>query len=293
MPLGKTLRLYLTDGSPGGPIIAEIINWTGQVVVVPRAQLHEMAKRDELQRTGVYVLVGPDAQTGSERVYFGEADDVFERLKSHDKDESKDFWTRAVTVTSKDFNLTKSHSRHLESRLIELAAAAGRAKVSNGTAPGTKTLPESDVADMEYFLEQIKLMLPVLGFDFLRPPATREYGKEAEQSPVLTMAEVGANAHAKEVDGTFVVLKGSTARRNGSPSWDSYTALRDELVARAKLVPRDNDYFEFAGDVEFTSPSAAAAVVAAANRNGRITWKLDDGRTYAEWKQAQVAEAEG
>jgi hypothetical protein len=79
-----------------------------------------MAKREELQRTGVYVLVRPDAQAGGDRVYFGEADDVFERLKSHDKDETKDFWTRAVTVTSKDFNLTKAHSRHLESRLIGL-----------------------------------------------------------------------------------------------------------------------------------------------------------------------------
>ena len=68
MPLGKTIRLYLADGSPTGPIVAEIINWTGQVIVVPRAQLHEMAKREELQRTGVYVLVGPErrrAATGS------------------------------------------------------------------------------------------------------------------------------------------------------------------------------------------------------------------------------------
>jgi hypothetical protein len=53
LPPGKTIRLYLADGSPTGPIIAEIINWTGQVIVVlwvivvVRAQLHERAKRDE------------------------------------------------------------------------------------------------------------------------------------------------------------------------------------------------------------------------------------------------------
>jgi hypothetical protein len=80
MPLGKTLRLYLSDGSPTGPIVAEIINWTGQVIVVPRSQLHEMARREELQRTGIYILVGPDAQTGADRVYVGEADDVFLKL---------------------------------------------------------------------------------------------------------------------------------------------------------------------------------------------------------------------
>jgi hypothetical protein len=69
MALGKTIRVYLSDGMPTGPVIAEIINWTGQVVVVPRAQLHEMAKREELQKTGVYMLVGQDPQMGADRLY--------------------------------------------------------------------------------------------------------------------------------------------------------------------------------------------------------------------------------
>jgi hypothetical protein len=293
MGLGKTIRIYLTDGSPNGPMVAEVINWTGQLMVVPRAQLHELAKRDELQRTGVYAIVGPDAKTGVDRVYVGEADEVFARLKAHDKDDEKDFWTRAVTITSKDFNLTKAHGRYLESRLIELALAAKRASVTNGNSPAIKTLPESDVADMDYFLDQIKLILPVLGFDFLRPPATGEHPSDAAKSPTLRMSEVGIMASAKEIDGSFVVLKGSTARRVGSPSWDSYINLRDGLVAQGQLLPHGQNLFEFSADVEFSSPSAAAAVVAAANRNGRITWKLEDGRTYAQWKEAQVEGAEG
>src|SRR5438105_2705545 len=126
MQLGKTIRIYLVDGSPTGPVVAEIINWTGRLLVIPRSQLHEMVKRDELQRTGTYVLVGPDAETAGDRIYFGEADDVLVRLKQHDKDEKKDFWTRAIAVTSKDQNLTKAHGCYLESRFIELANAAKR-----------------------------------------------------------------------------------------------------------------------------------------------------------------------
>ena len=286
--LGKTIKLYLIDGSPTGPISAEIGNWTGQVIVVPRAQLHELAKREQLQRTGVYVLVGPDAQTNADRIYIGEADEVFARLKTHDKEEDKEFWTRAITLTSKDFNLTKAHGRYLESRLIELSHNAGRAKVSNGTEPGAKTLPESDLADMDYFLEQTKLILPVLGFDFLRPPATREHRADADNAPLLQMSDVGATAKAREVDGSFVVLKGSTARKNGSPSWNSYVSLREDLIRQGKLVPKGNDLYEFVEDVEFSSPSAAAAIVAAANRNGRSTWKLQNGDTYAAWKESQA-----
>ena len=144
MAMGKTIRLYLIDGSPTGPMVAEIINWTGQVVLVPRAQLHELAKREELQRTGVYCLVGPDAEQSRDRVYIGEADDVFTRLKTHDRDEKQEFWTRAVTITSKDQNLTKAHARFLESRLIELAKRANKAILTNGTSPGPNSLPESD-----------------------------------------------------------------------------------------------------------------------------------------------------
>jgi hypothetical protein len=294
MALGKTIRIYLTDGSATGPIVAEVINWTGQVVVVPRAQLHELAGREELQRTGVYCLVGPDAESNLERVYVGEADEVYSRLRDHDRDEHKEFWTRAVTVTSKDLNLTKAHGRYLESRIIELANRAGKVALDNGTSPATKTLPESDRADMEYFLEQLQLVLPVLGFDFLRPAPTREIQDvDAERSPLLAMDEVGIRATAREIDGRFVVLKDSTARAEPTASFNAYAALRDALMASNKLVSTDNGLLRFSEDVEFSSPSAGASVVVAGNRNGRLHWKLEStGETYAEWKERQVEQAE-
>ncbi len=259
MPSGKTIRIYLTDGAPTGPMVAEIINWSTCVTVVPRFQLHATpAKRSELQRTGVYVLVGPDAKLSRDRIYVGEADEVFERLKQHDKDPAKDFWTHAAAITSKDENLTKAHGRYLECRLIEFAKGAARARrLENNTSPGPKMLPEPDVADMDYFLEQIKLVFPVLGFGFLQAPVTT--GKALEtlvaQSPKLIMSEVGASATALEIDGRFVVLKASTARKAGSASWDSYITLRDDLVAQQKLVSKDEKMLTFAEDVEFSSPS--------------------------------------
>src|SRR5215213_3376493 len=104
---GRTLRIYLVDGSPTGVLTAEIMNWTGRVTVGPRSQLAAMAKRPELSRTGIYLLVGPDPDVPSkDRVYVGEGDKVLTRLTKHEWDESKDFWTRTVVVTSKAENLT-------------------------------------------------------------------------------------------------------------------------------------------------------------------------------------------
>lgn len=104
---GRTIRLYLVDGTPTGTLTAEIINWTGHVLVSARSKLADISKRDELKRTGLYCLVGKDPEHPlQEMVYIGEGDSVLSRLAYHERDESKDFWTRTIIVTSKDQNLT-------------------------------------------------------------------------------------------------------------------------------------------------------------------------------------------
>jgi hypothetical protein len=160
---GKTIRIHLVNGVPSEILTAEIINWTGKIIVAPRSMLAELASREEVKRTGIYVLLGPDPENPlRDAVYVGEGDNVFTRLASHDKDESKDFWVRCAVVISKDQNITKSHGRYLESRLIGLAHDASRARVHNGTAPPLPPLPESDIADMEYFLSQLSMVFPFL-----------------------------------------------------------------------------------------------------------------------------------
>lgn len=268
------------------------MNWTGKVVVFAREQLADIAKREEAHRTGLYFLVGRDPESLSrEWAYIGEADDVLKRLAIHSRDERREFWERTVIVVSKDENLTKAHVRYLESRLLQMAREANRARVVNDTSPPRPALPEPDVADMEYFLEQIAMMLPVLGFGFLQmsprvetaPPATPE-------SPLFRLTAGGVRAEARVIDGQLVVLKDSLARKQGVESWTSYRNLRAELVESGRLVDgADPQMLVFAENVAFDSPSAAAAVVLGANTNGRVAWKTaDTGKTYADWQALQL-----
>src|ERR1700744_2102267 len=108
--MGRSIRLYLADGTPGGLLTAEIMNWTGHVVAAPRSDLARLRKRDEASRTGVYVLLGDDPDAlGSAMAYIGEGDDVGERLAQHAKPGElggKDFWDRVIVLTSKDANRT-------------------------------------------------------------------------------------------------------------------------------------------------------------------------------------------
>ena len=287
---GKTIRIYLADGTPSGILTAEIINWTGKVVVAPRAKLAELAERSEVKRTGVYCLVGPDPDNPSkDRVYVGEGDSVLTRLTTHDKDETKDFWIRTVVVMSKDENLTKSHGRYLESRLIDMAHNAGRATLANGTAPSLPLLPEPDIADMEFFLEQMRMILPVLAFNFLQPKPTVYVGGD-DASPMFVLKQVGAYARAQEVDGEIIVQKGSTARKQGVDSWTSYRALRAQLVTDGKLVESDHpEHFVFTENIAFSSPSAAAAVILGRNTNGRTEWKVETtGQSYQDWQDSKL-----
>lgn len=301
---GRSVRLYLVDGSPTGIVTAEIMNWTGHALVTPRSQLADALQRAEAQRTGVYFLTGDDPEQPSKsRVYVGEGDSVVDRIKSHAKDPQKDFWTRACLVTSKDTNLTKAHVRYLEGRFVELIKLADRANIANGTEPARKNLPESDVADMEFFISQVQVILPVVGLDFLRPKPTAKIllaSDEAELPPksrlnlVLTSGKYGFEARAVEIDGEVTVLAGSRATTETFVT-NIYASLREQLIGERRLLPTsDPNFLEFAEDVTFASPSAAAAVIKNRNTNGRTSWKLaDTGQTLKEWQDAQLAAVEG
>jgi hypothetical protein len=149
---------------------------------------------------------------------------------------------------------------------------------------------------MEFFIEQISLILPVLGLDFTQSTPTPLAAKEplpGNSENLFEMAAVGIKAEALEADGEFVVLKGSQARTNGNASWTSYKGLRDRLLKEGKLVGSGQpNILVFAENVPFESPSAAAAVVYAGNQNGRMAWRAKaTGQTYKDWQESQIATA--
>ncbi|WP_308161675.1 GIY-YIG nuclease family protein [Mycolicibacterium goodii] len=306
MSAGKSVRLFLADGTPGGLLTAEIMNWTGHVVAAPRSDLAALLKRPEATRTGIYILLGDDPNSlGGQMAYIGEGDDVSKPLYQHARSEDqngKDFWDRAIVLTSKDANLTKAHARYLESRFIALALQAGRARLTNGTTPPPIVLPEADVSDMEYFIEQAKIVLPVLGVNVFRSPRASSNTPNSTapdartDSPLFEMnlKKSGITATAQEVDGEFTVLEGSGARL----AWTgveghSYTGLRAKLEQDGTLVPTpDGSAMRFSRDHVFASPSAAAAIVAGRSANGRTEWVVQGARkTYGQWETEGVEEA--
>ena len=71
-PRAFWIRILLVDGSPTGLRLVEKSNWIGRGVVVPRPRFADAKTRPEFGKAGVYVLAGPSAETGQERIYVGE-----------------------------------------------------------------------------------------------------------------------------------------------------------------------------------------------------------------------------
>jgi len=277
-----TIKLFLVRGDPKRLRTAELSNWTGKAVAGPRSEFDSILNRVESQNAGVYLLTGTDTDTGRPAIYVGEAESIRDRVKAH---LAKDFWNQVVYFISKDETLTKAHVRFLEGKLIELSRAAGKAVVINNQSSGAR-LPESDREDMEVFLEKVNQLLPVLGVDLLVPTVAKKRGGSEARDLVCEIKGLRARGHLSP--NGLVVLAGSQAVLKERASTKKYPGphnLRERLKEEGALGT-ESDYLVFTRDIEFSSPSAAAAVVHGGHANGLTAWKDKNGKTLKEIESA-------
>lgn len=292
MSSGRSLELYFVDGKPDGMLTAEVFNWTGHVLRIPRTRLADGLRRSLARQTGVYLLLGEDEQ--GPLAYIGEAEDMARRIGQHAKE--KDWWEVAVLVTTAGDALNKAHIRYLENRLVATAREAEAMRLENGNQPAGSSLNEAATANMESFLDTLHMVLPAIRVDLFqtgrRATTASQAARKQLEAPMfhLSVSRHGVEATAELVDGEMVVKTGSVVR----PAWVgnpkhalNYQELRSDLVERG-IISIENDSARMSEDYAFSSPSAAAAVVSGRSANGRTSWKLPDGRSYADWEAAQI-----
>jgi len=297
MSSGRSLEFYFVDGKPDGMLTAEVFNWTGHVLRIPRTRLADGLRRAMAAQTGIYLLLGED-QNGP-LAYIGEAEDMARRIGQHARE--KDWWDMAVLVTTTGDALHKAHVKYLESRLIGTARGASVMRLENGNQPAGASLNEAATANMESFLDTLHMVLPAIRVDLFQT-GRRIVAPRAEQAPTrsttsdaapvfkLVVPRHGVEARAHLVGDEIVVLAGSRVR----PEWvgdrthmTHYRILHDSLREK-DIIRADGDAGVLTEDYAFSSPSAAVAVVSGRSANGRTSWKLPDGRSYADWEADQI-----
>ena len=299
---GRRLTLHLINGTPSGVTTADLGDSLILAAAASQTDLLELIKLEEASRTGIYLLAGqdPDSSSRRDRVYVGESNKVGGRLRRHDSEDDKNFFTRAVFVVAKDKSLTKAHVRYLEHCLISKIENADRAVLDNKTVPESSDLPKPEVDVMTHFLNDIEILLPVLGFDVLRPA-----GEPVQTVPETNLSKperifkyigIGKTikARAKESGGEFILLKGSQVNQNEVPSCRPAIRRRreDALEIRdLEEISGDEEHWQTTRDLVFGSPSAAAGFVYGGPTRGPESWKHEaSGKTYAELRAAESSQ---
>lgn len=286
--MGKKISIYMIDGTPEGAKTFEIGNWSGKAISCPRSNAKTILGREDFDNSGVYFLRSTaDSADYDDAIYIGEAEVLGPRIKQHLSGD-KDF-DSFICFYSKDDMLTKAHVKYLESRLVSLAKDAKSSEVVNSNTPTLSKLSEADISDMEYFIEQISLILPVAGIrSLISSVATRETKNKSESGKVYTLKSRQISATMVEVSEGYLVHAGSEFSLEETDSISAgWTKIRAKLKDEGLVEVRGNVGI-LTDDVLFSSPSAASSTLLGAQAPGPIRWVDEKGVTFKDNQEVNL-----
>ena len=279
MAYGKSIELFLVNGTADSLITAELSNWNGKALKIPRIEVASCS-RDDITQAGVYFLFCKE-DDDSDSVYIGEAENVKERLVQHLRDyqseKEKYYWNTAVIFIGRDLN--KALIRYLENRFVEIARSCKRYTILTKNTYRNTVMKESQIAVMEEFVDNVKILINALGYKVLEPVLQVDPAMATSDDELLYIATGGATATGRVTAEGFVVLKGATV--NEKISVKSLSAgmvkMREKYLKEGKV-----ENLVTTEDLLFSSSSAAADFVLGYSVSGPRTWKAKDGRSLKE-----------
>ena len=284
-PTPKTIQIFLPGGDPRGIRIAEITTRIVQVIEVPRSLLQEFIKMPGSDQVAVYFLIGDEGDGSTSDVYVGQTGNLRRRLDEHNQE--KDFWQRALVLISRTNSLTQTHALFLEWHCLRAVRKAGRYADQNGNSGSKPHTPAPLEADCLEIFETGRTLLATLGCPLFDPVGVS--GTSPADEEIFTCTSSDINGRGLYTAEGFVVLKGSTGRRENVPSivGTVHERLRSKLIDAGVMRAR-GDAVVFEKDHLFGSPSAAVIALLGRTANGWKEWKGKDGATLDELKRKAV-----
>lgn len=283
MKRGRTINLYLLDGSVTGAIKYTLPNWTGVVYKIPRTALGSCKDRGHLQQSGVYFLFGKSNEHNENVVYVGQAgirkngEGLLRRILDHARNPEKDYWTEAVAITTTNNSFGPTEISYLENKFTSLANKAKRYIVKNGNEPNPGNITEEKESELEEFIEYSQIVMGILGHKVFVPLDEVTDDTPRENIVKLCLKERGADATGFLTSEGIVVCRGSKIKETATPSCQKWIKNM-----RQRNSPYINSDFILTKDIAFDSPSSAAGFCVFGSANGRISWKTESGKTLKE-----------
>lgn len=278
---GKSIKIFMMDGNVAGRWICTLAGRTTKAYKIPRALNKKCNDIEELKRPAVYLLFGDEDDTGRPVVYVGETEDAFSRLRDHDDDNNKDYWSEAIVFISQDEHFNKAHVKYLESRLYDIANQVDRYTVKNTQKPTSASIAMDEQAEMEDFIDNVLVLTFGMGHKVFEPLIKKENNVEDflnKQVYVMRTRNGSFDAKMVRTIEGYVVLKGSKIRESYTNSIPYSSKKRLELLISEGTI-KDG---VFTRDELFSSPSGASDIVAGNSSNGKKMWKTEAGITLGD-----------
>lgn len=285
---GITITNYLAGGNPEGVIFAYMSNWTGQSIKIPRNLFLEFRSIDEINRPGVYFLIGQsDMNPDDKVVYVGEGNNLANRIATHLKDSDKSFAETIICFSSKDENLTVSHTKYLEEKIISHISELSEYRLINKKDGNKISLPRMVQDEMDTYFDNMKVLLPTLGYSVLHIVNRIKTPYNANKIVYFNLEVSNLKATSILTSNGIEVQKGSEMNPKETQSLSgSYSNRRKTLIEKGIVVQKGNKLV-FNENFEFSSPSTAAALILGYSVNGREAWKTTDGKSINDLENAK------
>ena len=280
---GRTISLYLLNGSVTGTIKYTLPNWTGVIYKIPRTELEACKSREDLKQSGVYFLFGKSDEDGKSVVYVGQAgirkngNGLLGRIVEHAKNPDKDYWTEAVAITTTNNSFGPTEISYLENQFTQLAMKANRYVVKNANDPNPGNITEEKESELEEFIDYAKVVMGMLGHKVFIPLNEACENTASQKTIELFLSLRGIKAMGLLTSEGIVVCKGSQVHPEPTASCGEWIKK-----LRATHISKITSDFTVSEDIIFDSPSAAASFCLFREANGRTAWKTESGKTLKE-----------
>ena len=166
---------------PDGKLVSRIIfceTLVTELYVIDRSDKDFVAKNEHnLKKPALYILINRDEK----KLYVGETDDSFKRLKNH---EAKEFWTEAIVFHSTADTLSTTEVKWLEAKTYEeLSKMQYYDLTSNKQVPQYPKLKRNQLDTLELIFEEEKNYICAAGFDIFLKGGKSNDAQKSKENP--------------------------------------------------------------------------------------------------------------
>ncbi|NDK08771.1 DUF4357 domain-containing protein [Candidatus Gracilibacteria bacterium] len=269
--MDKTLQITFYNSETNGIKIleftkGEIIGFFIPKIIFNSDLLDNSYFKNKIINSGIYFLSG-------EKIYIGQALNLFERLKGHIREGKKEF-EEILCFTTTNNSFDEGDINFLERTIIKIAKEDGDFNLMNLNNGNNTNIKEFRKSDLSGYVQEIKFLLNILGYRFLEK---YNNNKSIKISNDIYRFQIGeADATMKIDEKGYLLLSGSSGRNNEQKSMVlGYKKLKNKLIELG-IIKVDNGKIKFVKDHLFSSSTAPAQILLGYSVSGPEVWRNEN-----------------